>query len=159
MINQVGYSKRGMHRASPEYLKLRDYIAEQPHGVMLSYIKVEADTGVKMDAVGQGKLRRAILANKREYILHIGEGYELAQASNAINVVNTGIYKVNNALTRAVRRADNVGDAFMMELSEEDRQNLLFKRSVMGGIQGSLEIGRKLYGKTQHELAIPIPKI
>jgi hypothetical protein len=155
----IEYPKRGQHRASPEYLQLRDYVAEQPHGILLSYNKVEEDTGIKMDVKGQAKLRRAILVNKREYVLQVGIGYELAQPSTAMSVVDTGINRIENSFKRAERRINNIEDNFMPDLSTEDKASLLFKKSVVGAVQNSIENSKKLYGRTPNQLAVPQPRI
>lgn len=153
------YSKKSFINASPEYLKLREYVAERPHGSLLTYSQVELDTGIKMDGKGIGKLRRAILANKREYIVRMGIGYELAKVDSAIKVVDVGIDRIGNAFVRAERRVNNVEENFMPDLSEDDQSNLLFKKSMIGAINNTIQNSKKIYGKKNNQLALQKPVI
>ncbi len=150
-------------KASQEYRKLLSYVLDQPHGARLDYERVTLDTGVKMDAHGKTKLRRAIVNSGREYSIERNIGYVLAQVDSASAIADNRTQEVEHKVTKLHRSLTVLSEAFYEELPEEEKQIFTIRLSVTGALTASIEQAKRLYSKkevkqiSQTTETIPLP--
>lgn len=130
-------------KISEESLTLIKYLEGVEHGQILSYQKIEQDTGVKMNTPeGRSYLRTACKRLRREYSCLRGVGIELASPKTATTLIVGRLVKIDNAVKRAERTYNNVSVAFYDELSQEEQRQINFVGAAFGAIRVASENGK-----------------
>jgi len=130
-------------KISEDSLTLINYLKDVEHGQILSYQKIEQDTGVKMDKqAGKSYLRTACKKLKREYSCLRGVGIELASVKTASTLIVGRLVKVDNAVKKAERTYKNVSIAFYNELPPQEQKQINFIGAAFGAIRVAAENGK-----------------
>jgi hypothetical protein len=130
-------------KISEESLTLIKYLEGVEHGQILSYQKIEQDTGVKMDtAAGKSYLRTACKKLHREYSCLRGVGIEMASPKSATTLVVGRLIKIDNAVKRGERTYNNVSVAFYNELPPNEQKQINFIGAAFGAIRVAAENGK-----------------
>lgn len=130
-------------KISEDTLTLIRYLEGVEHGQMLSYQKIEQDTGVKMDTpAGKSYLRTACKKLHREYSCLRGVGIELASPKSATTLVVGRLVKIDNAVKRGERTYNNVSIAFYNELPPAEQKQINFIGAAFGAIRVAAENGK-----------------
>lgn len=149
---------KSIQEATMQMLAIKDYLELANDGAIIPYADVEKNTKVKMNEKGKQYLRSALRSLGREYACIIGYGIELESPENAINLVGHRLIKIDNAVKRGEKTANNVMK-FMNDMSDTDKKKVLFCASVFGAIRASASIAKKEYiankQKTSKLIALP----
>lgn len=137
---------RTLAHGTEEYLKLLNYVLEQPSGKLLRYTEVEYETGVRMDLKGKAKLRRAILRSKRECSTVQTVGYKLAEADMVMGILSVRLLRIDGAVKRADRAQRILQQQFFEALKPDEKRGVLYVGSIFGAIRLAAENGKRLYG-------------
>ena len=129
-------------KISEESLTLIKYLKTVEHGQILSYQKIEQETGVKMDTAGKSYLRTACKKLKREYSCLRGVGIEMASTKTASTLVIGRLVKIDNAVKRGERTYNNVSMAFYNELPAQEQKQINFVGAAFGAIRVAAENGK-----------------
>ena len=149
--------RKTLAKASDDYLKLVGLVEGQLPGVLLSYKEVEKLTGVKMDAAGKDKFRRAILRSHREYSVLRGVGYKLADTGSAVYIVTDKLQRITNATNRGERAYSVLNEQFGGQLEGNERKYFIFVGNIYGAIRLATEQSKKLYSQKQGKV-LPSPQ-
>jgi hypothetical protein len=137
-------SKQQLIKASDEYLKIWRYIVELPNGAIVEYQTLEDELGIKMNQSNRLKFHHACVQSGRAYQLIRGIGYKFADGNNAIGIVNEGIGRVGNSITRLRRTHINIKIDVYEEMTPEDKQRFNFTESFTNAISSSIENNKRL---------------
>ena len=140
-------------QGSEDYLKLLNYVIEQPDGAMLEYNGVHADTGVKMDKCGRDKLRRAIRRSRREYSAKPSQGYVLAEPLTVTGILAFRLARVDGQVKRAEQAHEVLQERFYDQLGEPQQRTILLLGAIFGAIRLSAENGKKLWGQDVKQIS------
>ena len=140
-------ARQTVAQGSEDYLKLLEYIQDQPPGVLLNYQMVWDSTGVLMDRRGRDRLRRAIRRSNREYSVVPNVGYKLANAEMVMGILSFKLMRIDNTVKNADRSHLNLQRAFLAQLTQEEARGVLFIGAVFGAIRLAAENGKRLYRK------------
>lgn len=149
----MNISRRSQARASEEYLKLLEYVAELPHGAIIEYQFVEKDLKIHMDLSGKQKLRRAIINSGRAYSVIDTIGYQLAQADMSMGILARRLISIDNDVKRADQTQKVIRDSFYQELKPDEKKAVNFLGATFGAIRQAAESGKKLYSPDKKLLA------
>jgi len=149
-------------RVSHDSLVLREYIAEVPNGVLVTYKNVATDTGVAMDSRGKARLRSAILFNGKVCETIPTVGYRLGQPATGHLIVHYRLRKVVRANRRLLRDGKIVMEEFGETMTQEHRTIVLATVSFAGAVGTAEQLALKTYSRTLKPLSvdvnIPIPR-
>jgi hypothetical protein len=134
-------------KASQEYRKLLSYVLDQPHGAKLGYLRVEHDTGVKMNTAGKTKLRRAIVASGHEYSVEPNIGYVLAAVATASAIADTRTQEVESRFRKLDRSLTVLAEAFLEELPDQEKELFTLRISVTRAMKSHIEQSKRLYSR------------
>lgn len=130
-------------KISEESLTLIKYLEGVEHGQILSYQKIEQDTGVNMSTpAGKSYLRTACKKLRREYSCLRGVGIELASPKTATTLIVGRLVKIDNAVKRGERTYHNVSVAFYNELPPQEQKQINFIGAAFGAIRVAAENGK-----------------
>ncbi len=147
---------------SKESVILSQFLSEQKPGSDLSWAAIEVATGVKMDTLGKGTLRRAAERLRLEYTSNHGYGIVLASAGTALPIVSERLVRIDRAVRRGDRTQQTIQEQFFASLNEDEQKRILFAGAVFGAIRVAAESGRMLYGRRDSKspvVTIEIPRL
>lgn len=126
-----------MFKTNPEVAKilktLTEYIDGQPDGEDLPWIRIEADTGVKMDNFGKTMLRRAL--RRRPYEAIRGVGVRLSCPQTALVIAQSKLVAVDNSVRRADKTQQELQARHLSQMATGDQQRMLLLASFFGAIR------------------------
>jgi len=147
---------------SKETLQLQSYIEMKKPGDVISFLKIEKDTGIKMDERGKQHLRSALHRAKIEYSSIRSYGVKLADPETTMGILSHRLTKIDKSVKRADKTQKNLQQKFFSELPVQEQRDILYIGSVFGAISAAAENGKLIYGrhtkKIDFKLEIPIPK-
>ena len=142
-------------KISEDTLTLIRYLEGVDHGQILSYQKIEQDTGVNMNThAGRSYLRTACKQLHREYSCLRGVGIEMASPKSATTLVVGRLIKIDNAVKRGERTYNNVSVAFYNELPPSEQKQINFIGAAFGAIRVAAQNG-KYYIKNAKRVTAP----
>lgn len=149
---------------SKESVLLENFLGKQNPGAELSFLAIEAGSGVRMDADGKNCLRRALHRLRIEYTAIRGYGVTLANSSLVMPILTNRLTRIDSAVKRGDRTQKNLEEQFFKSLSDEQQKSVLFAGAIFGAIRLASRQGRYLYGKRREDapvamtLHIELPK-
>jgi hypothetical protein len=151
--------KATLAQSSQDYLKLLAYVQDKHPGDLLEYLVVATETGIKMDAGGKGKLRRAILRSHLEYAVVQNVGYKLAQPDMTMGILTLKLVGIDNKVRRAERAHQVLQEQFLEQLPPDEQKGVLYIGAVFGAIRQSADRGKELYRKEPKRLSEGSPQL
>lgn len=119
--------------------KLADYLAGQPDGEELTWLRIESETSVRMDMPGRELTRRALAKIKRPYEAIRGDGVRLSSASTSMTILRGRFVRIDRAVRRADKTLEQIADRHMAQLPQQEQQKLL----VLAGFFGAVRVFAK----------------
>jgi hypothetical protein len=128
-----------MKRSIPEIeaivAKLAEYFASLPDGEEVRWIRIEADTDVKMDARGKELARRALKRAKRPYEAVRGDGLRLSSPENAITIARGKLLRIDGAVKVADNTQRELQKRHLPQMSPDDQRKMLMVAGLFGAIR------------------------
>jgi hypothetical protein len=121
--------------ASEEFIALEKYISSVPPGSVLSWMKIQQDTGIAMNENNKQKLRGAMHKGRIEYIPIHGQGIKLADPLCGVEVVGRRMLKIDNSVKRGERSNTNIIKRFGPEIPHDERMCLENTAAIFGAIR------------------------
>ncbi len=113
-----------------DLLKLVAYIEEQQPGTLITYENTQHDTGVAMDMVGRGLMRKAFKEAHRTYKIRKGTGWWLDCLENATEIVHGKTKRVYAGFVRVKQTIEIVRPLYYRQLPEEEQKLLDIQSAV-----------------------------
>lgn len=124
------------------------YFDSKPDGAKLTWVEIEAGTGIKMSGVwGRDLARRALKKLKRPYGAMIGIGVELSAPVNALDLAGDSVRRVRSAIKNGKKRTGQLRERHEEAMPAEARQSLVLLDAQLGGLQLGLKQVRKAIHK------------
>jgi hypothetical protein len=115
--------------------QLKTYFAEQADGEDLSWLRIEADTGIKMNALGRDLVRNALKKLRRPYEAVRGEGVRLSSPDNTMTIMKGRFARIDNSVRRADRTRHQLSERHLEQLSAVDKQKMLTLAGFFGAVR------------------------
>jgi len=113
--------------------KLTEYFNAQPDGEELTWLRIEADTGVKMAKHGRSLARRAL--RNRPYESICGQGIRLSSAESALSIAHGRLVRIDQSVRRADKVQQELQTRHLNEMKVGEQQRLLMLASFFGAIR------------------------
>jgi hypothetical protein len=137
-----------LFETSQETLHLRAFLAGQPPGARLTYAGIEEATGIPMDVLGRGKLRRAAAREQLPYDTMIGRGIVLADAGNGVHIIGGRLERIRRAITRTEKTHADIQSRFLDQMSEEDQKRCIYIGVIFSAMHAAAQRVKGLHMKT-----------
>ena len=141
----MSQKEKGLSPFHAEYLRLLDFIAQQPLGALVEYKTVEDATGISMGINGRARLRRAIERSDRGALVMPNVGYQLDSPQLATTIAGVQLVGVVNKSTTANKRVRRQLRRFVNDLQPEDRAQLVFVDAQVSAIRIAADSGFKSF--------------
>ncbi len=115
--------------------KLADFFSGLPDGEEVSWLRIEADTGIKMDWKGRGLARRALGKLKRPYAALRGEGLRLSSPENATEIMNGRFIRIDGAVKRADKTREHIVHRHFEKMPAQEQQRMLVLAGFFGAVR------------------------
>lgn len=146
-----------------DVLKLQEFLEAQAPGADLPYMRIEAETGVRMDDTGKARMRQALRRSHLESATKYAEGIKLASADFSMPILGMRMTRIDKAVRRADRTQKNLQTQFYEAMSDADKKKVLFAGAVFGAIRLAAKNGKLMYRRddppTPPVLHVPLPKL
>lgn len=124
---------------------LKEYFEAQPDGDELSWMRIEADTGIAMDLRGKGLARTALKKLRRPYEALRGQGLRLSSPESAIVIMGGKFGRIDNAVRRADRTRACLQDRHLAQMNQRDQSKMLTLAGFFGAVRAfATEAGQRL---------------
>jgi hypothetical protein len=114
--------------------KLRSYFEGVAEDEFRAWLRIEHDTGIKMDDVGKGLVRRVLPMRSSVR----GEGVVKAGPKTAMGIVEDKLSRIRGAVKRARKTTERVSTDYAERLPSEERQRLTLLRGFFGAVRAAL---------------------
>lgn len=115
--------------------KLADYFAGLADGEEVMWIRVEADTSIKMTTVGRALVRRALRRLKRPYEALHGNGVRLSSPQTAMAITRGKFCRIDSAVRVAERTNEQLSGRHLAQMSPDEQRKMLMAASLFGAIR------------------------
>jgi hypothetical protein len=133
------FSGGTMFKANPEreavVAKLADYLVGLPDGEEVSWLRVEADTGVKMDTLGRGAVRRALARLKRPYEAVRGSAIRLSSPATALAIMHDKFKRIDGAVVVAGREHRHIVDRHLAQMTNDEQKRIIMLGAFFGAVR------------------------
>ena len=133
---------------SKETIKLCNYIKTIDDGEVLSFSKIQHDTGIQMTERGKQYLRSALKREKKEYSSIRGYGIKLADPEITMHIVSSKIDRIGKAVKRGEKTHKNLVEQFYDDLKPQEQKQILFVGAAFGAIRVASENSKLFYKKS-----------
>jgi len=129
--------------------RLKDFFGALPDGEEVSWMRVEHDSGVKMDYAGRSMARLALKRLRRPYEAIKGTGLRMSSAGNSVTILAGRFARVETAIQKTDRVREALETRHFAQMSEVDQKKMLLAKSFFGALKvcSSTNEGRKFLGK------------
>ena len=124
-----------MQRRNVEVERLSVYFHAQPDGEEVSWLRVEHETSVVMDAKGRGLARRALARAKRPYVALRNVGVRLSAPETAMEIMGWRFVRIDRAVRKADRTRTILSGRHMEQMPEEGKQRFLALAAFFGAVR------------------------
>lgn len=129
--------------------RVKEFFAVLADGEEVSWMRVEHDSGVKMDYAGRALARLALKRLRRPYEAIRGTGIRLSSATNAVTILAGRFARVETAIQKTDRVREALETRHFAQMNEGDQKKMLLAKSFFGALKvcSSTNEGRKFLGK------------
>jgi len=144
-----GRIKKTIPKISEESLKIITFLNKCNNGDILSYDKIQEETGVKMNTFGKSYLRTAVNKCGLVYGCIRGYGIKLADAQSTMSLVTHRLGKITSTVKKANKTQKTLVSQFLEELSPPEQKQILFIGAIFGAIKVAADNGKLIYSNNK----------
>lgn len=115
--------------------KLQAFFRELGDGEEASWLRVEHDTGIKMDALGKDLARHAMKREKRPYESIRGVGVRMSHHEAVGRIMIRRLKRIDGAVTNADQEQRSLQTRHLEQMASGAQQKMLMLASFFGAIR------------------------
>jgi hypothetical protein len=122
-------------KRTAQLAQLVEYIQCANDGEELTWLRIEADTSIKMDSAGRRLISRACQKARRPYENIRGIGVRMSSAESTMPIVQSRFVRIDNAVRRADRDRRQLADRHFEQLNSSDKSKMLMLAGFFGAVR------------------------
>lgn len=118
---------------------LSAYLEPLPDGEEVSWLRLEAETGVSMDVAGKGRdyARVALRRIRRAREVIPGVGFRLSEPSTALSIIGRQFSRINGAVRKAEETNKVLSDRHLEQMSSTEQRQMIMTSGFFGAVRAA----------------------
>lgn len=135
--------KRTNEKREEAIAKLAEYVTPMKDGEELPWIRIEADTGIKMDQDGRDLFRAALRRiGRQDYERQIGVGVRLSTADTTLQIMGAKVKSAYEAAKRVEKAGKRLEERHRDQFTAAQAQGLQLVRATIGALRAVVSSSR-----------------